>query len=91
VSTEQLSREKARSRANMTPSFNGSDAANDNLTERTCEVWRPRLGRDLSREDARNIRENVVSFFAILSEWARAEMLVPANDNGKPDQVCDEG
>jgi hypothetical protein len=28
----------------------------------------------LSREDARQIAENVTGFFAILGEWSRAEM-----------------
>jgi hypothetical protein len=55
-------------------------AANDNLIERTREVWKPRLGRDPSREDARQIVENVTGFFSILAEWSRAEMSVPAND-----------
>ena len=63
-------------------------AANDNLNDeligRTREVWQPRLGRDLSREDARQIAENVTSFFAILFEWSRAETPVPANDTNKP-------
>jgi hypothetical protein len=35
------------------------NAANDNLIERTREVWGPRFMRDLSREDAREIAENV--------------------------------
>jgi hypothetical protein len=61
-----------------------SDAANDNLIDRTREVWKVRLGRDLSREDARQIVENVTGFFAILTEWSRAEMPVPANDTAKP-------
>jgi hypothetical protein len=56
-------------------------AANDNLTERTCQLWKRRLGRDLSREDARQIAENVTGFFAILAEWSRAEPLAAANDN----------
>ena len=34
----------------------------------------------LSREGARQISENVSGFFAILAEWSRAEMPVPAND-----------
>ena len=55
-------------------------AANDNLIDRTREVWKPRLERDLSREDARQIVENVTGFFSILAEWSRAEMPVPAND-----------
>jgi hypothetical protein len=53
------------------------------VTDRT-QVWQPRLGRDLSREDARQIAENVTGFFAILAEWSRAEMPSPANDTGKP-------
>ena len=61
-----------------------SNAANDNLIDRTREVWKPRLGRDLSREDVRQIAENVTGFFAILAEWSRAEMPVPANDTNKP-------
>jgi hypothetical protein len=39
----------------------------------------------LSGEDARQIAENVTGFFAVLAEWARAEMPSPANDAGKPD------
>jgi hypothetical protein len=62
------------------PSVEPSHAANDNLIDQTCEVWKPRLGRNLSREDARQIVENVTGFFAILTEWSRAEMPVPAND-----------
>ena len=58
-------------------------AANDNLIDRTRQVWQPRLGRDLSREDARQMAENVIGFFAILAEWSRAELPVPANDTGK--------
>jgi hypothetical protein len=58
-------------------------AANDNLIDRTRQVWQPRLGRDLSREDARQMAENVSGFFAILAEWSRAELPVPANDTGK--------
>ena len=61
-----------------------SPAANDNLIDRTRQVWQPRLGRDVSREDARQIAENVTGFFAILAEWSRAEMPVPANDAAKP-------
>jgi hypothetical protein len=61
-----------------------SHLANDNLIDRTLEVWKPRLGRDLSREDARQIAENVTGFFSILAEWSRAEIRVPANDTTKP-------
>jgi hypothetical protein len=60
-------------------------AANDNLIHRTRQVWQPRLGRDLNREDARQIAENVTGFFTLLAEWSRAETRYPANDAGKPD------
>jgi hypothetical protein len=69
-------------------------AANDNLKNEligsTRQVWQTRLGRDVSREDARQIAENVTGFFALLAEWSRAEMPSPANDSGKPD-VPDNG
>jgi hypothetical protein len=45
------------------------DTQNDSLIERTLEVWAPRLGCDLSGEDARQIAENMVGFFKILNEW----------------------
>jgi hypothetical protein len=61
-----------------------SQAANDNLVDRTRQLWQPRLGRDPSREDVRQIAENVTGFFNILAEWSRAEMSAPANDTGKP-------
>ena len=69
-------------------------AANDNLKDeligRTLEVWQPRLGRDLSHEGARQIKEDVVGFLSILAEWSRAEMPAPANDTGKPPASGDE-
>ena len=45
---------------------------------------RTRLGGDLDLEDARQIVENVTGFFAILIEWSRAEIPVPANDTAEP-------
>jgi hypothetical protein len=61
-----------------------SHAANINLIDRTHKVWQPRIGRNLANEDARQISENVTGFFAILAEWSRVEMPMPANDAGKP-------
>jgi hypothetical protein len=65
-----------------------SHPANDNLKaeliRRTRQVWQPRLCRDLSLEDTRQIAENVTGFFAILAEWSRAEQLVGSNDNQAP-------
>jgi hypothetical protein len=62
-----------------------NDNLKDDLIGRTRQVWQPRLGRDLSREDARQIAENVTGFFSALAEWSRAEMSYPANDPGEPD------
>ncbi|MEC5325216.1 MULTISPECIES: hypothetical protein [unclassified Aurantimonas] len=62
------------------------DASNDNdagkQIARTRQVWQPRLGRDLSDEDARHITYNVTGFFGLLAEWARAERREAANDVG---------
>jgi hypothetical protein len=63
-------------RSSMEP----SRTANDNLIDRTRQVWQPRLGRDVSREDARQITQNVTGFFGILAEWSRGEKLAAAND-----------
>ena len=65
----------------MRSSVKLSLAANDNLIDRTLAVWKPRLGRDLSREDAREIAENVTGFFTILAQWLRVERLAATNDN----------
>ena len=70
-------------------------AANDNLKDelirRTCEVWQPRLGRDLRREEVRQIAENVTGFFTVLAEWSRVQMPAPANDTGKLDASENDG
>jgi hypothetical protein len=60
-------------------------AANDNLRhdliKRTQQTWQPRLGQNLSCEEARQIIENVSGFFAVLADWSRSERAIPANDN----------
>lgn len=45
----------------------------DNLIDRTRAVWQPRLGRDLTADEAKQISANVTGFFAVLAEWARKE------------------
>jgi hypothetical protein len=63
------------------------DAANDNAGKqiaRTRQVWQPRIGRDLTDEDARQIMHTVTGFFGVLAEWSRAEKLVAANDAAAP-------
>jgi hypothetical protein len=56
----------------------------DDLTQRTRQVWQPRLGRDLSHEDARQIAANVTGFFLVLAEWSRDERPTPAVDSVVP-------
>ena len=70
-------------------------AANDNLNDeligRTREVWQPRLGRDLSHDEAKQIAASLTGFFAVLAEWSRADMPNTANDNGAAATSGDEG
>jgi hypothetical protein len=68
-----------------------TSAANDNLIDATLAVWRPRLGRDLSREDARQILTNVTGFFDLLAEWSRAGLAPPANDNAPMSEGAGNG
>ncbi len=71
--------------SSVKPSRPTNDNPKDELIGRTRQVWQPRFGRDLTREDARQIAANVSGFFSVLAEWSRAEMPSPANDAGKPD------
>jgi hypothetical protein len=48
------------------------DEVPDNLLDQTLKVWQPRTSRKLTREDARQIIENVNGFFRILLEWELA-------------------
>jgi hypothetical protein len=57
------------------------DQPNDALVRRTREVWQPRLGRDLSDDQAQQIAASVTGFFAILAQWSRAEVPIPADDH----------
>ena len=42
---------------------------NERLLDETLAVWQPHAGRQLAREDAREIVENVVGFFRTLLAW----------------------
>ncbi|MBN9534218.1 MAG: hypothetical protein J0H79_17490 [Alphaproteobacteria bacterium] len=68
------------------------DAANDNdvgkQIARTRQIWQPRIGRDLTDEDARQIAENVTGFFAVLAEWSHAKRRA-VNDNKVPSKSND--
>jgi hypothetical protein len=59
-----------------------SSAANDNLIDHTVALWQPRIGRDLSREDARQVLKDVTGFFTVLHEWSTAEAAEPDGANG---------
>jgi hypothetical protein len=43
------------------------------LIDQTLIVWQPRAKRQLTREDGREIVENITGFFRILQEWDRLE------------------
>jgi len=58
-----------------------SSAANDDLIDHTISFWQPRSQRRLSREDGRQIVENVSGFFSILHKWSRAEIPTTGDDN----------
>jgi hypothetical protein len=45
----------------------------ERLLDATLAVWQPRTRHDLSREDARQIVENVVGFFDVLARWRAAD------------------
>jgi hypothetical protein len=64
----------------LTPAA-ASTAANDNFVDRTIALWRRRLGREVSCEDARQITESVTGFFSVLHTWSRGETLAAANEN----------
>ena len=68
-------------RSSVKPSHAANDNLKNDLRQRTRQVWQPRIGRDLSSEDARQIVENVSGFFAVLADWSRFEGTIPANDN----------
>jgi len=67
-------------------------AANDNNAgrqiARTRQIWQPRIGRDLTDEDARQIVENMTGFFTVLAEWSHTERRA-ANDNKAPSKSQD--
>ena len=72
-------------RSSVKSSHATNEALYDDLIRRTRRVWQPRLGRDLSSDDARRIAANVSGFFSVLAEWSCADMPSPSNDADKPD------
>jgi len=41
----------------------------DKFLDETVAFWQPRMRRELSQEDARQITENLSGFFQVLLEW----------------------
>jgi len=48
-------------------------AVDDAFLDRTAQLFEQRTGRNLTREDARQIVENVTGLFRLLSEWQNME------------------
>lgn len=55
-----------------TPNDAGAAAQADFIDE-TVAFWQKRSKRQLTREDGRQIIENLTGFFRVLQEWDRAE------------------
>jgi len=49
------------------------------LIDRTLEFWQARFSQTLTREDARDIIENVTGFFRVLLKWDAADELSDAH------------
>jgi hypothetical protein len=65
--------------------------ARGKLLDRTLEVWQPRTSRKLTREDARQIVENVNGFFRILLEWEMASQREAAAVEPQPTAAAKPG
>ena len=66
----------------------------EQLIEHTLEVWQPRTSLSLTREDARQIVENVTGFFRLLLAWdaeaqRKATMTTPTEATGDDRAVGD--
>lgn len=48
-------------------------AIDEAFLDKTIELFQKRTDRNLTREDAREMIENVTGFFRILGEWNRTE------------------
>jgi hypothetical protein len=46
------------------------------LIDQTIAIWQERTERKLTREDGREIIENITGFFTILQEWERKERTI---------------
>jgi hypothetical protein len=60
----------------------GSCALPDSFLEATIEFWQPKAHRNLTREDAREIVENMTGFFSVLRQWREAERVAARANSG---------
>jgi hypothetical protein len=59
--------------------------------DQTVTFWQPRTSRKLTREDARQIVENVNGFFRILLEWEMASQREAAAVEPQPTAAAKPG
>ena len=50
-----------------------SNGAAGDFIDETVAIWQRRTERQLTREDGREMIENMTGFFRVLQEWDRAE------------------
>jgi hypothetical protein len=57
------------------PNTNATSASVErkDFIDQTIAIWQPRSKRQLTREDGREIIENITGFFRVLQEWDRAD------------------
>jgi len=60
----------------------GSSALPESFLEATIEFWQPSAHRNLTREDAREIVENMTGFFSVLRQWREAERVAARANSG---------
>ena len=53
------------------------------IIEQTLNFWEKRTGKDLSREDAREMVVNVSGFFQVLAEWDRKARMEACSEDGE--------
>jgi hypothetical protein len=53
----------------------GSCTEPGDFIDQTIAIWQTRTERRLTREDGREIIENITGFFTILDEWERKERI----------------
>jgi hypothetical protein len=73
----------ARSAANGSTDGTGALGEQNDFIEETRAFWQSRTDRVLTREDAREIIENMTGFFRVLLEWDRAKRSKPHGGSPK--------